>query len=71
MMERLTVSDRNPPRENLPEKTHQPLKFRILTLGETLLKSDREILGIKESREVRINRSDLPYKKIMLMKERK
>jgi hypothetical protein len=66
MMERLTVSDRNPPRE-----THQLLRFGTLTLGETLLKSDREILGIKESRGVQINRSDLPCKKIMLMKGRK
>jgi hypothetical protein len=33
MMERLTVSERNPPRE-----THQLLKFKILTLEETLLK---------------------------------
>jgi hypothetical protein len=55
MMERLTVSE-----EILQEKTHQLLKFGILTSGETLLKSDREILGIKESREVWINRSDLP-----------
>jgi hypothetical protein len=44
----------------LQEKTHQLLRFEILTLEETLLKSDREILGIKDIREVWINRLDLP-----------
>jgi hypothetical protein len=58
-------------KEILQEITHQLLRFGILTSGETLLKSDREILGIKESREVQISRSDLPYKRIMLMKGRK
>jgi hypothetical protein len=63
MMERLTVSEISPPRDNPPTPQVRNPNFR-----RKLLKLDREILGIKESREVWISRSDLPYKKIMLTK---
>ena len=66
MMDRLTITEKNPPREN--NLLH---KFGILTSEEILLKSGREILGIKENRGVLINRSYHPYRKIMSMKEKK
>jgi hypothetical protein len=62
LMERTSISDRNPPRDNTPA-----LRFETPILEETLLKSGKEIQEIKGIREVLISRSGLPCKKTMLM----